>query len=241
MCNLYTPSPRERISMRFQVGAPVKPYGTYVAPLKDGPYLRADGRIEVGQWGMIPPDSETRKPQMKVGRPKEGEKQKHKPLSTNNARRERLHVAKTYSGPWERGQRCLIPAENFTEPYWGTEEHIAWTFARADGAPWALAGIWAEWIDPQTGEVVPSFSMITQNCDAHPLLKLMHKPERDKLGNVLPPEKQDKRAVVPIEPHHWDQWLNGTVDQAATLIQLPALELFTHGAANPAKHVDLGI
>lgn len=158
ICNLYTPSPRERISMRFQIGAPVKPYGTYVAPLKDGPYLRADGRIEVGQWGMIPPDSETRKPQMKVGRPKDGEKQKYKPLSTNNARRERLHVAKTYSGPWEGGQRCLIPAENFTEPYWGTDEHIAWTFARADGAPWALAGIWAEWIDPLTGEVVPSFS-----------------------------------------------------------------------------------
>ena len=83
--------------------------------------------------------------------------------------------------------------------------------------------------------------MITQNCDAHPLLKLMHKPERDKLGNVLPPEKHDKRAVVPIEPRHWDQWLNGTVDQAAALIQLPALELFKHAAANPAKHVDLGI
>jgi len=227
--------------MRFQVGAPVKPYGAYVAPLKDGPYLRADGRVEVGQWGMIPPDSLTRFPQMKVGRPAEGAKQKFKPLSTNNARRERLHVAKTFSDSWLRGKRCLVPAENFTEPYWGTGKHIAWTFSRVDGAPWALAGIWAEWVDPDSGELVPNYSMITQNCDTHPLLRLMHRPTLDKAGLPVPPDKQDKRAVVPIEEPYWDQWLNGTVEQAEALIQLPALELFKHGAADPAKQVDLGL
>jgi hypothetical protein len=41
--------------------------------------------------------------------------------------------------------------------------------------------------------------MITQNCDGHPLLALMHKPEVDKDGRVLPVNQQDKRAVVPLE------------------------------------------
>lgn len=34
-----------------------------------------------------------------------------------------------------------------------------------------LAGIWNEWVDPETGELVPSYSMLTINCDDHPLLR----------------------------------------------------------------------
>jgi hypothetical protein len=36
-----------------------------------------------------------------------------------------------------------------------------------------LPGLWDEWNNPETGEVVPSYTMITQNCDGHPLLGLM--------------------------------------------------------------------
>ena len=104
-----------------------------------------------------------------------------------------------------------------------------------------LGGLWSEWIDHATGELVPNYTMLTMNCDAHPLLKLMHKPEKDKDGNVLPPERQDKRTVVPIERADWDVWLNGSVDDALSLIQLPPLHRFDHGAADPAKQVDLPI
>lgn len=76
--------------------------------------------------------------------------------------------------------------------------------------------------------------MLTQNCDAHPLLNVFHKPDP-----ALPADKQDKRSVVPIEREHWDQWLNGSIEDASALIQLPAPELFRHGAADPVKHVDL--
>ena len=48
---------------------------------------------------------------------------------------------------------------------------------RADGAPWALGGIWSEWTDPASGEIVPSYSMITINCDDHPLLARLHRPD----------------------------------------------------------------
>jgi len=72
--------------------------------------------------------------------------------------------------------------ESFVEPYYPvhdpTVKSISWGFARADGEAWALAGIWSEWQDKETGEIVPSYSMITQNCDGHPLMALMHRPER---------------------------------------------------------------
>lgn len=121
-----------------------------------------------------------------------------------------------------------------TSPIGGTGKNTWWRFGRADGQPWALAGLWSEWTDPSTGEVVPSYTMFTQNCDAHPLLNRFHKPDP-----ALPPDQQDKRAVVPIEREHWDKWLNGTLDEAAALIRLPAEELFLHGAADPSKQAAL--
>ena len=225
MCNLYEPSKPEQISLDFGVQLPLGDYAGTIAPFKPGPFVRASGAV-VGQWGMIPAMSRTRKPVLPNGRP----------LSTNNTRRERMATAPTYRDAWKRGQRCLIPAVSFDEPYWGTGKNIWWRFWRADGAPWALAGIWSEWTDPETGEVVPNYSMITQNCDAHPLLSLMHKPDPK-----LAPDQQDKRAVVPIERADWDAWLNGSVSQAEALIRVPDIALFRHGAADPAKQVELPV
>ena len=37
---------------------------------------------------------------------------------------------------------------------------IWWRFQRADGAPWALAGLWNTWTDKGTGEMVESYTMI---------------------------------------------------------------------------------
>ena len=224
MCNLYNPAGPQKISMAHAVAAPLGAYGSTIGPLQPGPIV-VPGRALLAQWGLIPPHSPTRRPATPDG----------KPLSTNNARRERLASAPTYRGPWLRGQRCIIPAESFDEPYWGTGKNIWWRFWRADGAPWALAGVWAEWTDPHTGEVVPSFTMITQNCDSHPVLRLMHKPDPR-----LPDNGQDKRTVVALEPADWDTWLHGTVAQADALIRLTPPESFRHAAVDPAKQLEIG-
>lgn len=72
--------------------------------------------------------------------------------------------------------------------------------------------------------------MLTQNCDGHPLVALMH-----RLDPKLPPDKQDKRTVVPIEREDWDLWLHGPREAAESLIRVPPLELFRHGPAGPEK------
>ena len=70
--------------------------------------------------------------------------------------------------------------------------------------------------------------MVTMNADAHPLLSQMHRTDPKRAIG-----KQDKRAVVPLEPALWDQWLNGSNAEAMSAIQLPAVELFAHGPADP--------
>jgi putative SOS response-associated peptidase YedK len=178
-------------------------------------------RALVAQWGMIAPAGKSHIPTLANGRR----------LSTNNARRERMSTAPTFGQAWRQGQRCIIPAESFDEPNWSSGKNVWWRFWRADAAPWALAGLWSEWVDPQTGERVPNYTMITQNCDAHPLLSLMHKPDPK-----LPAHQQDKRTVVPLEEDQWDLWLHATPQQAQSLIRVPPAALFKAGPAAAHAH-----
>ena len=89
------------------------------------------------------------------------------------------------------------------------------------------------WIDKATGEVHESYTMLTINADEHPLMRRMHKPDPK-----APPEKQDKRSVIPLEAADFDQWLEGTVQQAKGLMKLAPVEIF-EGGPMQAAHASL--
>lgn len=185
-------------------------------PRYQGPFIRASrhpapARRErvVGQWALVPWFAKS----PKLAYP------------TCNARSEELSAKASYKLPWALGQRCIIPALAFFEPNWESGHHVPWRFTRSDATPWGLAGLWNTWVDKATGEVVESFTMLTLNADAHPLMKRMHKPD-PKLG----PGVQDKRSVVPIEPEDVDTWLFAPVAQAAQLVRLSPVGLFDASA-----------
>lgn len=228
MCNLYGTTDAQHLrTLVFAKTLLATGWDMTVSQLKTGVFIRQHGEALAGQWGMIPPGATDRVPRSKTtGRP----------LSTNNARRETVATAWTFRFPWARGQRCLIPAWWYQEPYWGishtdlmtsTPKSIPWHFRRADGEPWALAGLWSEWTDPSTGEVLPNYTMLTQNCDGHLVLGLMHRPDKNQTADL-----QDKRSVVPIEQADWDVWLHGSREQAEGLIRVPPVELLDHGPAD---------
>jgi len=100
----------------------------------------------------------------------------------------------------------------------------------------SLAGIWNTWTDPTSGEVFESYSMLTQNCDGHPLLSRFHKYEPD-----LPPDRQDKRTVVPLDVADLRTWLIGTVEEAKALIRLKPADVYDARPDGqlPAAQVDL--
>jgi putative SOS response-associated peptidase YedK len=230
MCNRYRATEvvriRDAFGFTYIESGPPRPYRTSgIGPWQEGPFIVPAG-LRVGQWGLIPWFSMTKRPTGRGGRP----------ISTNNCRIETIATAPTFKQPWALAKRCLIPADDYDEPYWGTGKNIWWRFGRADGQPWALAGIWSDWTDPDTGEVVPSYTMATTNCDAHPLLSLMHKPDP-----TLQPDQQDKRSIVAIERKDWEQWLTGSAEEALQLVRPPAHELFRHGAADPSLTVPLPI
>ena len=159
-------------------------------------------------------------------RPGQPERRPEMRYSTNNARVESVATKPTFAHAWKRGQRCLVPADWYAEPNWETGKNIWWHLRRADGAPWFLAGLWSEWVDSASGEVVPNFTVLTCNCDDHPMLVRLHKPDPK-----LPPDRQDKRSLVHVDASDWDQWLSGTADEALQLITPQPVEVFDQADA----------
>ena len=190
-----------------------------VFPGYQGAFIRASKHsaspareLVVGPWGLIPWFAKERKLK----------------FPTSNARSEELAQKASYKHPWARGQRCIIPALSFFEPNWESGKHVPWRFKRSDGTPWGLAGLWNTWVDPNTGEVLESYTMLTINADAHPLMRRMHRPDPKR-----PPDMQDKRSVVPIEDHDVDTWLHAPQAEAAQLVKLAPVEDFDGEAAPP--------
>ncbi len=204
-------APKEHVERYFRAmvtaysAAAVGPFGTGLF-LRPGSATGLEGVL--GQWGMVQPRARTRRPESRA-------------ILTNNARSETVASRPTYRDAWAAGRRCLVPAAWYQEPNWETGKNIWWRLSRADGMPWSIAGLWSEWTDPATGEIVPNFTMLTVNCDGHPLLGRLHKPDPK-----LPGDAQDKRSLVPLEPEQWDAWLHGSVDEARALLVAPPVERF---------------
>ena len=218
MCNRYVSPQEADIERAWHIGArnPVRWWDEVVFPRGRGAFIRRavhdagySRELVAGQWGLIPWFAKTARLS----------------YSTNNARSEELAAKAAYKQPWAKGQRCIIPALSFDEPCWESGKNVWWRFRRADGMPWGLAGLWNTWIDKVTGEVHESYSMLTMNADSHPLMRRMHKPDPK-----LPPDRQDKRSVIPIEAGDVDRWLAGTVAEAQALLRLTAAEAFDAAA-----------
>lgn len=239
MCTRYISPEDYEIERAWHIGARTpERWARDMHPLYKSPFMRRardvtdfERELVVGQWGLIPSFSPSHIPQT---RPKKGEK-KGKRLSTVNARLNGIEAKPTFKDAWAKSQRCIIPAASFIEPCWETGVHVPWSFRRADGDLWGLAGLWAPWTDFETGEVWESYTMLTLNANLHPLMSRMHKIEVDP-KTKLPLPIQDKRSLAPLEAHDFDRWLTCTVDEARAMLELPSVHLFDAGpAVDPAR------
>ena len=220
MCTRYISPEVAAIERAWHIGRhnPWRGVQREVFPSYEAPFIRAEcdsieprRELVVGQWNLIPWFAKERKLK----------------FPTSNARSEELAAKASYKHAWARGQRCIIPAVSFYEPNWEGGKHSPWRFKRADGGLWGLAGLWNTWTDKTTGEIIESFTMLTLNADAHPLMRRMHRPDPKR-----PPHMQDKRSVVPIELEDVDAWLFGTPTEAQSLVKLAPVEAFDAAAAS---------
>ena len=149
-----------------------------------------------GRWGLVPWRLEPTPEKIKAAMAR----------STFNARIEGIEKNYTFGPAWQRGQKCIVPAEAFYEPDWRSGKAVATRFTRADGQPIGIAGLWDVWTEPGKPPML-SFTMLTMNATDHALLKNYHRADDEKRIIVILPESQ------------YAAWLESSVDESMEFVR----------------------
>lgn len=107
---------------------------------------------------------------------------------TYNCRSETASEKPSFRSAWRHAQHCIIPAAAIYEPDWRSGKSIATRITRADGELLGIAGLWEQWREPGTGDLVHSYTMLTINADDHPFMRNYHKPQDEKRMVVILPK-----------------------------------------------------
>jgi putative SOS response-associated peptidase YedK len=167
MCGRYTViSPAPTLAKRFNAKEAASPAPNFnAAPSQTLPIITnaAPGQIQLVNWGLVP--SWSRDP---AGGPK--------PI---NARAETLGEKPSFRQLLGR-KRCLVLADSFYE--WQVTERgkIPHRILLKSEEPFAFAGLWDEWVDKATGELHPTFTIIT--TEPNELMAKLH----NRMPVILP-------------------------------------------------------
>jgi putative SOS response-associated peptidase YedK len=169
-----------------------------VAPTQAVPVVRQVDGVREGvmmRWGLVPFFAK--------GVPAK--------YATINARIETIESAASYRGPWQRMQRCVLPATGFYEWHLREDGSKQPFFIHAADQPlFGFAGLWDGSI-PEDGALLESCTIITM--PANPLMAQIHNA----------PGKQRMPAILP-----WadvEAWLSGSPDAARAILQPYPAEL----------------
>lgn len=141
------------------------------------------------------------------------------PQSTMNARSETVATLASFRDPWRKAQFCLVPMRCYYEPNYESGKAIRWSIARRDSADFAVAGLWSWWPGRGEDEGRLTFTLLTANCDAHPVLRRFHGVD------------DEKRSLIHVPPEAYDAWLDADPARARTLLDLPDADLLEVAAA----------
>jgi len=172
MCGRYTLAAdpakiAERFGLDPQDAGPPPRYN--IAPGQDVPIIVNEGRnrVRILRWGLVPSWAKD----AAFGR------------RLINARAETLRDKPSFREAFAR-RRCLIPADGFYE--WRREpgqKRVPMRFAFKSREPFAFAGLWESWRDPQ-GRDIKTFTIVT--TEANDLVR----PHHPRMPAILRPETE---------------------------------------------------
>ena len=195
MCTNFTPTNKsEWVKEKLGVGLPeeypAESYPGFAAPVVVKSHQT--GRVACGlaKFGLIPSWAKDEK----IAR------------HTYNARSETAAEKPSYRTAWRQRQFGLVLVDNFYEPSYESGKAVRWKIELTSSDPFGIACLWDRWIDPASGDLVVSFSMLTVNADEHPVMRQFHK------------SGDEKRTPVIIATELHDKWLSADVAQASELM-----------------------
>ncbi|VWX61266.1 putative SOS response-associated peptidase [Burkholderiales bacterium 8X] len=211
MCSHYQAEKRRKlIERRFGIQLPPSweppPGGLHIYPTEFAPIIRRPRERDSGDEAV--PDFEL--VEARFGLLPGFAKDAKYGVNTYNARSETVDQLASFKDAWAKARHCIVPCEAIYEPDWRTGTHVPTRFtAAANDETLGVAGLWAPWRNPATGEWEQSFAMLTINADEHPLFKEMHRPDPKR-----PPHMQDKRMVVILPDARYEEWLDAPAERS---------------------------
>lgn len=161
---------KEEIEERYGVNFPDKyryepSYYYHAFALPQIPALCSGdpGNIRILKWGLIPSWIKTESEAAEIR------------LKTFNAKAETLETKPSFSSSF-KSKRCIIPVKGFFEWQQVGKEKIPWYIYSAENEIFTIAGIWSEWVQSSTGEVLRTFSVIT--TEANDLMAEIHNSKK---------------------------------------------------------------
>ena len=204
MCINFTPTRKAPwVKANFGVDLPQAEYPLETYPGYSAPIVlksHQSGRIACGlaRFGLIPSWAKDDK----IGR------------HTYNARSETVKEKPSYRSAWKQRRFAIALLDNFFEPNYVSGKAARWKIELSSQEPFGIASLWDTWTDPISGELVTSFTMLTVNADAHPVMNQFHKPG------------DEKRTPVILNNSQFHAWLSANESEAADMMNwssMPAL------------------
>jgi putative SOS response-associated peptidase YedK len=109
-------------------------------------------KIQLLKWGLIPAWTKTTD-EANIIRYK-----------TFNARSETISAKSSFASSF-RSKRCIIPVTGFYEWQHVGDEKIPWYIYHSENEILSIAGIYEDWIENNTGEVLSTFSIVTTGAN----------------------------------------------------------------------------
>ncbi len=205
MCGRYTiATPPEQLAERFDATlAPEMVQPRYnAAPTQNLPVLLNDDperHIQLLRWGLIPHWAKSPKVDYRM----------------INARVEGLEDKTTFRNAFEK-RRCLVLADGFYEWKKTPDGKIPMRIMLKSGEPFAFAGLWENWKDKESGNVIRSFTIITTEANElvtpiHNRMPVMLLPDSENIWidnaagadawrEILRPYPPELMTAYPVSP-----------------------------------------
>jgi putative SOS response-associated peptidase YedK len=163
-------------------------------------------KIKLLKWGLIPEWTKSQE-QANIIRYK-----------TFNARSESIATKPSFSSSF-RSKRCIIPVKGFFEWQHLGNEKIPWYIYHTENEVLSLAGLYDDWIESNTGEVLSTFSIVT--TEANDLMAVIH--------------NSGKRMPVILNKSTENRWIDVSIstDEAISLIYPAPSEILKAHTISP--------
>ncbi|WP_167610446.1 SOS response-associated peptidase [Maribellus sediminis] len=147
----------------------------------------------VASWGLIPFWVKNTEQQLDIWN------------KTINARGESIFEKPSFKTS-AKSKRCIIYIDGFFEHHHFKGNTYPYYIQRVDGEPIVLGGLWDEWTNRETGEIVNSFTIVTTK--ANQLMRTIHNN----------PKLKEARMPLILDEATADDWLNGSDTEIKKMI-----------------------